>query len=69
VPPGRAFFQPLVLEASSGGMSKTTAKIIKKCAMLAGHRMGSVSVSAQELVAESGLGAQRESGCNVHAVW
>jgi hypothetical protein len=50
-------------------MSKTTAKIIKKCAMLAGHRMGSVSVSAQEVVAETGLGAQRESGRNVHAVW
>jgi hypothetical protein len=36
-----AFFQPLVLEARSGGMSKTTAKIIRKHAMLAGHRMGS----------------------------
>jgi hypothetical protein len=36
-----AFFQPLVLEARSGGMSKTTANIIKKHAMLAGHRMGS----------------------------
>jgi hypothetical protein len=36
-----AFFQPLVLEARSGGMSKTTASIIKKHAMLAGHRMGS----------------------------
>jgi hypothetical protein len=30
-----AFFQPLVLEARSGGMSKATAKIIKKHAMLA----------------------------------
>jgi hypothetical protein len=38
-----AFFQPLVLEARSGGMSKTTANIIKKHAMLAGHRMGSDS--------------------------
>jgi hypothetical protein len=36
-----AFFQPLVLEPRSGGMSKTTANIIKKHAMLAGHRMGS----------------------------
>jgi hypothetical protein len=36
-----AFFQPLVLEARSGGMSKTTANIIKKHAVLAGHRMGS----------------------------
>jgi hypothetical protein len=36
-----AFFQPLVLEARSGGMSKTTANIIKNHAMLAGHRMGS----------------------------
>jgi hypothetical protein len=36
-----AFFQPLVLEARSGGMSKTPANIIKKHAMLAGHRMGS----------------------------
>jgi hypothetical protein len=36
-----AFFQPLVLEARSGGMSKTTANIIKKHAMLAVHRMGS----------------------------
>jgi hypothetical protein len=36
-----AFFQPLVLEARSGGMSKTTAEIIKKHAMLTGHRMGS----------------------------
>jgi hypothetical protein len=36
-----AFFQPLVLEARSGGMSKTTANIIQKHAMLAGHRMGS----------------------------
>jgi hypothetical protein len=36
-----AFFQPLVLEARSGGKSKTTAKIIKKHAMLEGHRMGS----------------------------
>jgi hypothetical protein len=35
------FFQPLVLEARLGGMSKTTAKIIKKHAMLAGHRMTS----------------------------
>jgi hypothetical protein len=36
-----AFFQPLVLEARSGSMSKTTANIIKKHAKLAGHRMGS----------------------------
>jgi hypothetical protein len=36
-----AFFQPLVLEARSGGMSKTTANIIKKHAVLAGRRMGS----------------------------
>jgi hypothetical protein len=36
-----AFFQPLVLEVRSGGMYKTTANIIKKHAMLAGHRMGS----------------------------
>jgi hypothetical protein len=36
-----AFFQPLVLEARSAGMSKTTANIIKKHAMLAGHRTGS----------------------------
>jgi hypothetical protein len=36
-----AFFLPLVLEARSRGMSKTTANIIKKHAMLAGHRMGS----------------------------
>jgi hypothetical protein len=36
-----AFFQPLVLEARSGGMSKTTANVIKKHAMLAGHSMGS----------------------------
>jgi hypothetical protein len=38
---GPAHFQPLVLEARSGGMSKTTTNIIKKHAMLAGHRMGS----------------------------
>jgi hypothetical protein len=36
-----AFFQPLLLEACSGGMSKTTANIINKHAMLAGHRMSS----------------------------
>jgi hypothetical protein len=36
-----AFFSPLVLEARSGGMSKTTANNIKKPARLAGHRMGS----------------------------
>jgi hypothetical protein len=36
-----AVFQPPVLEARSGGLSKTTAKIIKKRAKLAGHRMGS----------------------------
>jgi hypothetical protein len=36
-----AFFQPLASEARSGGMSKTIADIIKKHAMLAGHRMGS----------------------------
>jgi hypothetical protein len=35
------FFQPLVLEPCSVGMSKTTANIIKKHAMLAGHRLGS----------------------------
>jgi hypothetical protein len=34
------FFQPLVLEARSGGMSKTTTNIIKRHAMLAGHRVG-----------------------------
>jgi hypothetical protein len=36
-----AFFQPLVLEVCYGGMSKTTDKIIRSNAMLAGHRMGS----------------------------
>jgi hypothetical protein len=36
-----AFFQPLVLEAGSGGTFKTTAKVIKKHSMLVGHRMGS----------------------------
>jgi hypothetical protein len=36
-----AFFQPPVLEARSGGMSKATANIITKHAMLAGHRMSS----------------------------
>jgi hypothetical protein len=36
-----AFFQLLVLEARSGAVSKTTANIIEKHAMLAGHRMGS----------------------------
>jgi hypothetical protein len=36
-----AFFQPLVLAARFGGMSQTTANIIKKHAMLSGHRMGS----------------------------
>jgi hypothetical protein len=36
-----AFFRPLVLEARSGGTSMTTAKIIKKHAMLVGHRKGS----------------------------
>jgi hypothetical protein len=36
-----AVFQLLVLEARSAGTSKTTANIIKKHAMLAGHRMGS----------------------------
>jgi hypothetical protein len=36
-----AFFQPLVVEARSGSMCKTRGKIIKKHAMLAGHRMGS----------------------------
>jgi hypothetical protein len=35
-----AFFQPLVLEARSWGMFKTTANNIKKHAMLAGHSMG-----------------------------
>jgi hypothetical protein len=34
-----AIFQPLVLEARSGGISTTAAKIIKKREMLAGHRM------------------------------
>jgi hypothetical protein len=34
-------FQPLVLEARSGGMSKTKASTTKKHAMLAGHRIGS----------------------------
>jgi hypothetical protein len=33
------YFQPLVLEARSGGMSKTTANISKKHAMLAVHRL------------------------------
>jgi hypothetical protein len=68
-----AYFQPLVLEARAGGMSKTTAKTIKKHAMLAGHRMGSdPHMSAQEVVADTehqGSGAQREPGRNVHAVW
>jgi hypothetical protein len=36
-----ASFQPLVLEARSGGMSTSTTNIIKKHAMLTGHRMGS----------------------------
>jgi hypothetical protein len=36
-----AFFQPLVLEARSGGMSRTIANITNKHGMLAGHRMGS----------------------------
>jgi hypothetical protein len=36
-----AFFRHLVLQARSGSISKTTAKIIKKHAMLAGHMMGS----------------------------
>jgi hypothetical protein len=51
-------------------MSKTTAKVIKRHAMLAGHRMA--HVSAQEVVAETkleGSGAQREPGRNVHDVW
>jgi hypothetical protein len=65
------FFQPLVLERS-GGMSKTTAKIIKKHAMLAGHRMGfDPYVSGQEVAAEAehhGSG-QRETCRNVHTVW
>jgi hypothetical protein len=34
-----AFFQPPVLEARSGGMSTSTAKIIKKREMLASHRI------------------------------
>jgi hypothetical protein len=33
----RALFQPLVLQARSGGMSHTTDKLIKKHTMLAGH--------------------------------
>jgi hypothetical protein len=36
-----AFFQPLVLEVRYGGMSKTTAKVIKIHAMLARHWMDS----------------------------
>jgi hypothetical protein len=36
-----AFFQPLLLRRAWGGMSKITSNIIKKHAMLAGHRMGS----------------------------
>jgi hypothetical protein len=36
-----ALFQLLVFEARSGGMSKTTAQVIMKHAMLAGHRTGS----------------------------
>jgi hypothetical protein len=72
VPQGGRIFQPLVLEARSGGMSKTTANIIKKHAMLAGHRMGSDPMFLpQEVVAETehqGSGAQREPGRNVHAV-
>jgi hypothetical protein len=68
-----AFFRSLVLEARSGGMSKTTAKIIKKHAMLAGHRMGfGPYVSAQKVAAETehrGLGAQREPGRNLPAIW
>jgi hypothetical protein len=34
-------FQPPVIEARSGDMSNSTAKIIKKQAMLAGRRTGS----------------------------
>jgi hypothetical protein len=52
------FFQPLVLERS-GGMSKTTAKIIKKLAMLAGHRMGSDPyVSGQEVLQKLSIKVQ-----------
>jgi hypothetical protein len=68
-----AFFQPLVLGARSGGMSKTTAKIIKKYAMLAGHRLGSDPMVLhrrwlQKLNIKVQPGAQREPGRNVHAV-
>jgi hypothetical protein len=40
-----AVFQPPVLEARSGSMPKSIANIIKKHAMLAGHRMGSDPMS------------------------
>jgi hypothetical protein len=39
-----AFCAPLVLEARSGGTFKTTARIIKKHAMLAGHRTGTTPI-------------------------
>jgi hypothetical protein len=45
-----AFFDPLVLEARSGVMSKTTANIIKKHAMLAGHRMRRASLSLKNAI-------------------
>jgi hypothetical protein len=38
---GGHIFKPLVLEAGSKGVSKTTAKIIEKHAMLVDHRTGS----------------------------
>jgi hypothetical protein len=70
---GGRIFPASGVRARSGGMSKTTANIIKKHAMLAGHRMGSGPlVSAQEVVAATehqGSGTQREPGRNVHAVW
>jgi hypothetical protein len=68
-----AFFQPLVLEACSAGMSKTTANIIKKHAMLAGDRMGSDPMFLHrrwlQKLSIQGSGAQCEPGRNVHAVW
>jgi hypothetical protein len=41
VPQGRRIFPASGVRGAPGGMSKTTANIIKKHAMLAGHRMGS----------------------------
>jgi hypothetical protein len=66
-----AFFQPLVLEAHSGGISKATAKIVKKHAMLAVIDWLQPDVSAQEVAADTehqGTGAQRGPDHNVHAV-